>query len=150
MKKFTRQPPVGQPAPIKLDLRAAAAQSLRILPAGTHKLRVEAARLARSNAGNPICCLYLTTADSEAAVDVTPLVIGSTAVGLARLVAQNQRILAHLLELAGVNIDGEIDVREELQKLVGLVFHGKLSTVLDNRNGLDINKIEAVVAEDAP
>jgi hypothetical protein len=55
-----------------------------------------------------------------------------------------------LLELAGENTDGEIDIAVVISKLVGLVFDAWLALATDRRTGRTYNTLAAVVMDDAP
>lgn len=149
MKKFSRQPPTGQSLGVKLNLRAAAAQAPRVFQAGEYRLRVDAARLARSVAGNALACLTIAEPETDRLVDLTPLLIDSPTTHLTALVAKNQLLLAQLFALVGVETNREIDIGIEIEKLVGIVFGGRLVAVPDNRSGRLVNVLDAILEGEA-
>jgi hypothetical protein len=148
VKKFVRQKSVDSSFNgLKLNLRTNAAQVAHIFEPGFYQLRIDGARLVMGNADNVSVALDLIELAGNALVDSRPLWIDGPNANVGRLAAENQNLLARLLQLAGQNIDGDINVAEAITKLVGLVFEGRLALETDNRTGRTYNSLVNVVID---
>jgi hypothetical protein len=151
MKTFQRQKSANTTVDkLKMNLRAASAQVARVFEPEFYKVRIEAARIvvARTT-GNVLVALDVIETASSAFIAIQPLWIGGPNANAGRLVAENQALLAQLLELANQDTDGEIDVAELVPKLAGLVFDARLALATDSRTGRTFNVLAEIFPEGA-
>jgi len=150
MKKFVRQTSADSAGNgLKLNLRANAARVARTFEPGFYQLRIDAARLVVARTGNVSIALDIIEMDSGVLADTRPLWIAGPNATVGRLAAENQALVAQLLELAGQNIDGEIQLADVVPKLVGLTFDARLALATDSRTGRTYNAVAAIIMDDA-
>ena len=147
MKNIIRQKPPG--TKLKMNLCANAAQVRHVLEHGGYQIRIESARVIFAKTGNILVALDAVETAGNRPIAIQPLWIAGPNAADSTIAAENQALLAQLLEFAGQNTSGEIDIENSVPKLVGLIVSARLSIELDSRTGRSHNSIVAVYTEGA-
>ena len=127
MKKFVRQKLASTAAvDVNIDFAAAAAKVARVFEPESYRLRIDSARIIVRNE-NVLVALDLVELDSGGRVDFRPLWVDGPRSDAGNLTAENQHLIAQLLELAKLPTSG--NVSELIPKLAGLEFDARLGSV---------------------
>jgi hypothetical protein len=96
---------------------------------------------------NILVALDLVDVNSGGRVSGRPLWVDGPNSDAGNLVADNQHLIAQLLELAGSPTVGRVD--DLIPKLSGLELDGRLMLSTDKRTGQIFNAIAAIYTDDA-
>ncbi len=148
MKKnrFARPKSVNAPpADINIDFGAASSKIPRVFPPEMYDLEITESSVRPGQNGNVLVVLDLVELESGAPVRMSPLWVDGPNAGAGPLAAENQHVIAQLLEAAGLPTSG--NVGELIPKLKGLKFTGRLSLPRDDGTGRTSNTLVEVFSD---
>jgi hypothetical protein len=136
MKKFTRQnPPTSK---LRMNLHANSALVRHVLEPGEYELRIQSAQLQKSRNMNQSVVLDVVEMTENKSISLMLWIHGPNACNNS-FAAENQMLLAQMLELAGHDVSGDVDIDDLVPELDGLVFTARLG--IDSKDGRPCNKI---------
>jgi hypothetical protein len=146
MQKFKRLTSNNGSVNANIDFGAASTKIPRIVETGDYRLKVESARIIGKNQ-NILVALDLIDTESGSRIATRPLWVDGPKADSGDLVAENQYLIAQLLELRKLPTSGPVG--DLIPKLVGLEFNANLVVSVDTRSGRSFNSVAGVYEEDA-
>jgi hypothetical protein len=137
MKNFRREPPTSVPD-IEIDFGAAKDHLPQLFDPGSRKVRIDLAKTITKDT-NISVILELVDIETGKRIDNRALWVAGPNANMGTLAAENQRLIARLLELAGKPTKG--NVAHLIPGLAGLTFTAVFGVATDNRTGRAYNNL---------
>jgi hypothetical protein len=144
MKRFSRSPSTTATLDMAIDFGAAKDRLPKLFEPGSREVQVQAAKVAAGKNGNISVVLDLLDVETGDRIDNRALWVDGPNANVGTLAAENQELIARMLELAGKPNSGS--VAQLIAELVGLTFTAVLGVGTDSRTGRAYNTLIGVYA----
>lgn len=146
MKTFKRLSPTTGSPNVEIDFGGAKDRLPHLFEPGSRKVRIELAKVIAKNRNTSVI-LELVDVESGKRIDGRPLWVDGPNANVGTLAAQNQRLIAQLLELAGKPTSGAVGTL--IPDLAATTFTAVFGVATDNRTGRPYNNLIDVHPTDA-